>query len=87
MVHQHFSVEKVFRLAALSVFVMFFACVAPVQGASPLRRGADRKPRPALAKNFLTVASNGAFMLFLIIFSGYYIAFWQEFIVLSHLYP
>ena len=35
-----------------------------------------------VARNFLAVASNWRFMLFLIIFSGYYIAFWQEFIIL-----
>src|SRR5208283_5059145 len=35
-----------------------------------------------VARNFLTVVSNWRFMLFLIIFSGYYIAFWQEFIIL-----
>jgi MFS family permease len=34
------------------------------------------------AKNFLTVVSNPRFMLFLIIFSGYYIVFWQQFIIL-----
>jgi predicted MFS family arabinose efflux permease len=35
-----------------------------------------------VAKNFLTVLSNWRFMLFLIIFSGYYVAFWQQYIIL-----
>jgi len=35
-----------------------------------------------VARNFLTVASNWRFMLFLVIFSGYYIAFWQQYIIL-----
>jgi MFS family permease len=35
-----------------------------------------------VARNFLTITSNWRFMLFLIIFSGYYVAFWQQFIIL-----
>jgi predicted MFS family arabinose efflux permease len=34
------------------------------------------------AKNFAIVVGNPRFMLFLLIFSGYYVAFWQEFIIL-----
>jgi len=34
------------------------------------------------AKNFGTVLSNPRFMLFLLIFTGYWIVFWQEFIAL-----
>ncbi len=34
------------------------------------------------AKNFVTVLSNPRFMLFLLIFSGYWIVYWQEFIIL-----
>ena len=33
-------------------------------------------------KNFATVLANPRFMLFLVIFSGYWIVFWQEFIIL-----
>src|SRR5271155_1575703 len=46
-VHHHLSVENVFRVAALSVFLMFIGVV-----------------------------------LFLLIFSGYWIVYWQEFIIL-----
>ncbi len=35
-----------------------------------------------VAKNFWTVLSNPRFMLFLLIFSGYWIVYWQEFIIL-----
>src|SRR5580658_9985161 len=80
-VHQHFSVEKVFGLAALSVFAMFFAVLLLFK--EPHRSGEARtESLGQVARNFLTVASNWRFMLFLIIFSGYYIAFWQEFIIL-----
>jgi len=80
-VHQHLSVEKVFDMAALSVFAMFFAVLLLFK--EPRRSGeAQTESLGQVAKNFLTVASNWRFMLFLIIFSGYYIAFWQEFIIL-----
>src|SRR6185437_5128602 len=80
-VHQHMSVENVFRVAALSVFVMFFAVLLLFK--EP--HAADERQAPTLketAKNFLTVLSNPRFMLFLIIFSGYYIVFWQQFLIL-----
>ncbi len=80
-VHQHFKVENVFRMAAASVFLMFFAVLLLFR--EP-RRSTD-EPQPRLgevAGNFWTVVSNPRFMLFLVIFSGYYIAFWQEFIIL-----
>jgi proton-dependent oligopeptide transporter, POT family len=80
-VHQHFSVEKVFRMAALSVFAMFFAVLLLFK--EPRRPGeAQTESLRQVARNFLTVTSNWRFMLFLIIFSGYYIAYWQQFIIL-----
>jgi proton-dependent oligopeptide transporter, POT family len=80
-VHQHLSVEKVFDMAALSVFVMFFAVLILFK--EPRRSGEVRtESLGQVARNFLTVVSNWRFMLFLIIFSGYYIAFWQEYIIL-----
>jgi proton-dependent oligopeptide transporter, POT family len=80
-VHKHLSVEKVFAMAALSVFAMFFAVLLLFK--EPRRVGeAQPESIAQVARNFLTVTSNWRFMLFLIIFSGYYIAFWQEFIIL-----
>lgn len=80
-VHQHVSVENVFRMAALSVFVMFFFVILLFK--EPKQAG--EKKRASLgevAKNFLVVLSNPRFMLFLLIFTGYWIVFWQEFIAL-----
>ena len=80
-VHQHISVENVFRMAALSVFLMFFVVLALFK--EP-RRASDA-PTATLSqvtKNFLIVLSNPRFMLFLLIFTGYWIVFWQEFIAL-----
>jgi len=80
-VHQHISVENVFRVAALSVFAMFFAVLLLFK--EPRR--SDETQTVSLgqaAKNFATVISNPRFMIFLLIFSGYWIVFWQEFIIL-----
>ena len=80
-VHQHMSVENVFRGAALSVFAMFFAVLLFFK--EPRRSGETQTVSLAqAAKNFATVISNPRFMLFLLIFSGYWIVFWQEFIIL-----
>jgi proton-dependent oligopeptide transporter, POT family len=80
-VHQHMRVENVFRVAALSVFAMFFAVLLLFK--EP-RRSDDTQP-PGFsqsARNFVTVVTNPRFMLFLLIFSGYWVVYWQEFIVL-----
>ena len=80
-VHQHLSVENVFRVAALSVFAMFFAVLLFFK--EPQRSGETQTVSLAqAAKNFGTVISNPRFMLFLLIFSGYWIVYWQEFIIL-----
>ena len=80
-VHQHMRVENVFRVAALSVFAMFFAVLLLFK--EPRRSGetADCEPVQS-AKNFWTVLSNPRFMVFLLIFSGYWVVYWQEFIIL-----
>jgi dipeptide/tripeptide permease len=80
-VHSHLRVESVFLVASLSVFVMFFAVLLFFK--EP--KGAGETEAPSLAqtaKNFGTVLGNPRFMLFLLIFSGYWIVFWQLFITL-----
>src|SRR2546421_7108841 len=80
-VHKNMSVENVFRVAALSVFLMFFAVLLFFK--EPQRSGETQTVSLGqAAKNFLTVLSNPRFMLFLLIFSGYWIVYWQEFIIL-----
>jgi POT family proton-dependent oligopeptide transporter len=80
-VHQHMRVENVFRVAALSVFAMFFAVLLLFK--EPRRSGDVQTVSLAQsAKNFLTVISNPRFMIFLLIFSGYWVVYWQEFIIL-----
>jgi dipeptide/tripeptide permease len=48
-------------------------------------RRTDEPPIPSIAqvgRNFLTVLGNGRFVLFLLIFSGYWIVFWQQYLIL-----
>ena len=79
--HAHMAVENVFRLAALSVLLMFFGVLIFFR--EP--RQAGDQPASSIgqvAHNLLTVLGNGRFVLFLLIFSGYWIVFWQQYLVL-----
>jgi predicted MFS family arabinose efflux permease len=74
-------VENVFRVAALSVFLMFIAVLLFFR--EPRRH--DEVETTSLAqagRNFWTVLTNPRFMLFLVIFTGYWIVYWQLFITL-----
>lgn len=79
--HRHLGVENVFRVSALSVLLMF---VAVLLFFKEPRRGGDA-PVSTLAetaRNLFTVLTNPRFLIFLLIFSGYWIVFWQQYIVL-----
>jgi predicted MFS family arabinose efflux permease len=81
VVHTHLGVANVFRVSALFVFAMLIAVLLFFR--EPERSGEARTATLGQAgRNFLTVLSNPRFMLFLIIFSGFYVVFWQEFITL-----
>ena len=80
-VHRHMSVENVFRVSAASVFLMFFAVVLFFR--EPSKSNEVRTESIAVTiGNFGKVISNPKFMIFLLIFSGYWIVYWQEFITL-----
>src|SRR5271167_3876097 len=80
-VHQRMRVENVFRVAALSVFLMFLAVLLFFR--EPRRsEEVQTTSLSQSAKNFWTVVANPRFMLFLLIFTGYWIVYWQEFITL-----
>ena len=77
----HGSAPGLFHLAALSVFLMLFVVLLFLK--EPRRaEGGEAASLSQVGKNFLTVLSNPRFMLFLLIFTGYWIVFWQEFIAL-----
>lgn len=77
---EHGKSENVFRIAAVSVFLMFFLVLLLFK--EPRSTGEEAASLGQVGKNFLTVLSNPRFMLFLLIFTGYWIVFWQEFIAL-----
>jgi dipeptide/tripeptide permease len=78
---EHGRVESVFRIAAFSVFLMLFLVLFLFR--EPRRSGEQESPSLGqVGRNFLTVISNPRFMIFLLIFTGYWIVFWQEFIAL-----
>jgi len=77
----HGRVENVFRIAALSVFLMLFLVLLLFK--EPRRSAEGESPSLGeVGRNFLTVLSNPRFMIFLFIFTGYWVVFWQEFIAL-----
>ena len=80
-VHRHMSVENVFRVSAASVFLMFFAVVIFFREPSKSNE-AKTESIAVTVHNFGKVITNPKFMLFLLIFSGYWIVYWQEFITL-----
>jgi len=79
--HQHLGLERVFRVSALSVFAMFFLVLFFFR--EP-KRAVD-EPLPSIARtirNFSIVLGNPKFMLFLLIFTGYWVVYWQQYIIL-----
>jgi proton-dependent oligopeptide transporter, POT family len=79
--HRHLGVENVFRVSAFSVLLMFVAVLVFFK--EPRRSGEIQPLTVAeTARNLFTVLANPRFMLFLLIFSGYWIVFWQQYIVL-----
>jgi proton-dependent oligopeptide transporter, POT family len=80
-VHQHLSVENVFRVSSLSVFAMFFAVLLFFR--EPRKSGeAATENLGVTMRNFGKVLGNPKFMAFLVIFSGYWIVYWQMFVTL-----
>jgi proton-dependent oligopeptide transporter, POT family len=80
-VHKNLSVENVFRVAAASVFLMFFLVLVLFK--EPRQTGETRVTSISeTLANFRKVLTNPKFMLFLLIFTGYWIVYWQEFITL-----
>jgi len=80
-VKQHLSAENVFRASAVSVLLMFFAVLLFFR--EPRKSGEVRtESLAATMRNFWKVLTNPKFMTFLLIFTGYWIVYWQEFITL-----
>jgi len=77
-VHKHMALENVFRVSALSVFAMFFFVLFFFR--EPRKAGDAPPPSFAqVAKNFMTILWPPRFLIFLLIFTGYWIVFWQQY--------
>ena len=80
-VRRSIGIENVFRVAGLSVFLMFFATLIFYR--EPARQPGEQVASIGAAlRNVGMVLRNLRFITFLLIFSGFYIVFWQEFIAL-----
>ncbi len=81
LVRRSLGIENVFRVSALFVLLMFVATLIFYK--EPTRSGEQAVPTIwAALRNMLVVLSNLRFVAFLLIFSGFWIIFWQEFIAL-----
>ncbi len=79
VVRRSIGIENVFKVAALSVFLMFFATLLFYR--EPPQSADSQVPSVGAAlRNMVLVLRNVRFMAFLVIFSGFYIVFWQEYI-------
>lgn len=80
-VRRTIGIENVFRVSAVSVLLMFFATIFFFK--EPDRLVERKVAGYAQAfKNMFVVFGNLRFMAFLLIFSGFWVMFWQEFIAL-----
>jgi MFS family permease len=73
------GMEAVFRVASCSVFLMFWVTLLFYR--EPVRSG--REPVASVAQafqNMVVVLGNFRFVAFLLIVSGFYIVFWQQYI-------
>ena len=73
------GIENVFRVASMSVFFMFWTTFFFYR--EPVRPGEQKVESVLMAiKNMFVVLRNFRFVAFLIIFSGFFVVFWQQYI-------
>lgn len=81
LVRQSIGIEFVFRLAALSVFLMFWVTFFFYH--EPGRATEIQvTSRGSAISNMFVVLGNARFVVFLIVYSGYWVLFWQEYVSL-----
>ena len=82
-ISERMRAENVFMLAALSVFAMFFVVLLFFKEPRDAHAGGEAvESLGQVMRNFLTVLRNRRFVLFLLIYSGYWIVFWQQYVTL-----
>ncbi len=81
--HAVLPAQGVFTIAAASVLLMFFVVLIFFrEPRTDAHAGAPNVTLLQTARNFLTVVLNWRFLLFLLIFSGYWIVYWQQYLIL-----
>ncbi|MEK6569835.1 MAG: MFS transporter, partial [Bacteroidota bacterium] len=80
-VRDSFGIEFVYVVSALSCALMFFVNLTFYKEVSDDSKGPVESLGTKL-KNLVVVLANGKFMVFLLIFSLYWIMFWQIFIII-----
>jgi len=76
--HRHLGLQRVFYISSLSVFAMFFFVLFFFRDP----RKHDDTPPPSVAqvvRNFAKILWPPQFLIFLLIFTGYWIVYWQQF--------
>lgn len=81
LVRRRIGIENVFRVSALSVALMFFATWFFYREPGGSTEKAVATVGVAI-KNMFTVLRNFKFVLFLVIFSSFYVVFWQQYVSL-----
>jgi proton-dependent oligopeptide transporter, POT family len=85
LVRNSLGIEYVFRVSALFVFAMFWVTLLFYREPSREPARSNEKPAASVAEallNMVVVLTNLRFVTFLLIFSGFWVVFWQEFIAL-----
>jgi POT family proton-dependent oligopeptide transporter len=83
LVRDKYGIEFVYVVSALSCALMFFINLAFYKEVRDDSKGVTESLGTKL-KNLFVVLSNGKFMAFLLIFSLYWIMFWQMFIIIPY---
>lgn len=79
--HGHLRPQSVFLIAAASVFFMFLSVLIFFK--EPRQEsGHSGATVGTVLRNFMVVLGNPRFMIFLVIFSGYWVVFWQQYLIL-----
>ena len=79
LVRQEVGIESVFRVSALCVFLMFWVTLFFFR--EPKQVGEEQVPSFwAAIRNMFVVLGNLRFVSFLLIYSAFWVVFWQEFI-------
>lgn len=87
LIHKHFGVTPVFRVAAAAMFLTMLAVIVFFR--EPRRVSEEQTASLGESfRNFYAVVINVRFVTFLVIVAGFYVVFWQQYVALPlYLHP